>query len=322
MGDQGEDGTISAERAARASDIDQASRLLRALPPGWRPYARLARLDRPIGTWLLLLPCWHGLALALAAGAAPAEWDVLWLAALFAVGALAMRGAGCVLNDIADREYDGRVARTAMRPIPSGEVSLLRAFLFMAALALAGLAVLVQLNAAAIVVSLASLPFVAIYPFMKRITWWPQFFLGLAFNWGALVGWTALAGTLEAPALLLYCAGVFWTLGYDTIYAHQDKEDDALVGVRSTARLFAEDSRRWITAFYVGMVGWLLAAGFFGGLHWSFTLALAPFALALLRQAQDTNLDDPAACLQAFRSNRDAGFLLLGAFCVAIMFGG
>lgn len=322
MNDDGTQGNVSAERAARASDIDRENLLLRALPVGWRPYARLARLDRPIGTWLLLLPCWYGLALAVAAGAAPLDWRTLWYATLFAIGSIAMRGAGCALNDIADRHVDGQVARTATRPIPAGEVSVRRAVLFMSGLMLVGGLVLVQFNLTTIIVGLASLPFAAMYPFMKRITWWPQFFLGLAFNWGALVGWTALAGSLEAPALFLYCAGVFWTLGYDTIYAHQDKEDDALVGVRSTARLFQDDSRRWITAFYVGMLLWLLAAGFFAGLHWSFSFALAPLTFALLRQALDTDLDDPAACLAAFRSNREAGFLLLAAFAVAIVFGG
>lgn len=319
-----EDGqaNISTEQAARASDIVSDSFLLRVLPPGWRPYARLARLDRPIGTWLLLLPCWHGLAFALAAGMGPVDWRVLWYGVLFAIGSLAMRSVGCVLNDIADREYDGRVARTATRPLPSGEVSLVQAYAFMGALAAMGLAVLLQFNWTTVLVALASLPFVAIYPYMKRVTWWPQFFLGLAFNWGALVGWTAIAGTIDAPMFLLYCAGIFWTLGYDTIYAHQDKEDDALIGVRSTARLFAEASRHWITAFYVGMIGWLLIAGFFAGVHWSFSFALAPFAWMLMRQARDTDLDDPAACLRAFKSNRDAGLVLLAAFGVGILFQG
>lgn len=325
MGDKQSEGgepSISADRVAVASDIKEASLILRWLPAGWRPYARLARLDRPIGTWLLLLPCWHGLALALAVGAAPVNGRSLWYGALFAIGALAMRGAGCVLNDIADRNFDGKVARTALRPIPAGEVSVFQAVLFMAALMAIGLAVLLQFNQATIIVAIASLPFVAIYPFMKRITWWPQFFLGLAFNWGALVGWTALAGELSIVPLLLYAAGIFWTLGYDTIYAHQDKDDDALIGVKSTARLFEQDSRRWITAFYVGMIGWLLLMGLAGELHWSFAIALAPFVWALLRQARDTDLDDPIACLAAFRGNREAGLMLLGAFIVAIVFGG
>ncbi len=314
------DGMISAERASRASDIRPDSAILRALPRGWRPYARLARLDRPIGTWLLLLPCWQGLTLALAAGGAPLDWRALWYSALFALGSIVMRGAGCVLNDIADRDFDGRVARTATRPIPAGEVTVRQAVLFMGLLAAIGGVVLLQFNSAAIVVGLASLPFVAIYPFMKRITWWPQFFLGLAFNWGHLIGWTALTGELSAPAILLYCAGVFWTLGYDTIYAHQDKEDDALIGVKSTARLFQHNSRRWIGAFYAGMIGWLLLAGLVAGLHWTFVVGLAPLAWRLMQQATETDLDDPADCLRAFKSNRDAGLLLIAAFALAAVF--
>ena len=313
---------ISAERARRATDIRDESRLLRGLPESWRPYARLARLDRPIGTWLLLLPCWHGLALAVAAGAAPLDWRIPAYAVLFAIGALAMRGAGCVLNDIADRDYDGKVARTALRPIPAGEVSVSQAFLFMGGLCLIGLVVLLPFNLTTIIVAFCSLPFVVIYPFMKRITWWPQLFLGFAFNWGALVGWTALAGSLDAPALTLYAAGIFWTLGYDTIYAHQDKEDDALVGIRSTARLFQENSRRWITAFYGGMTGWLLLTGFLAGLHWAFVAGVAAIAYKLMDQATKTDLDDPAACLQAFKSNRDIGFGLIVAFALAYVFGG
>jgi len=314
------DGMVSADRAARASDIQAESRMMQALPPAWRPYARLARLDRPIGTWLLLLPCWMGLAFALAAGAAPFDWSVLWFAALFAVGSLAMRGAGCVLNDIADRDYDGRVARTALRPLPAGDVTLRQAILFMLALMAIGGAVLLQFNITTMLVSLASLPFVAIYPFMKRITWWPQFFLGLAFNWGALVGWTALADGLSLAPFLLYAAGIFWTLGYDTIYAHQDKEDDALIGVKSTARLFQESSRRWIASFYAAMIGWIVVAGFFAGLHWSFIPALLPAAWMLMRQATETDLDDPEACLAAFKQNRDVGFALIAAFALAALF--
>ncbi len=313
---------LSATRAAGASDIDQQSLVLRTLPPGLRPYARLARLDRPIGTWLLLLPCWHGLGLAIAAGAAPLDYRAFLYALLFAVGALAMRGAGCVLNDIADRNFDGRVARTALRPIPAGEVSVKQAVAFMALLTAIGAAVLFEFNLATILIGLASLPLIAIYPFMKRVTWWPQFFLGLAFNWGALVGWAALAGGLSAPPLLLYLAGIFWTLGYDTIYACQDKEDDALIGVKSTARLFGANARRWIVAFYGAMLGWLLLAGFVGGVHWAYLGGLAVVAWRLMDQATRTDLESPAACLKAFRSNRDVGLLLLAAMLVAALVAG
>lgn len=310
---------ISGDDAGNASDIVRQAWMLRILPAPARPYARLARLDRPIGTWLLLLPCWQGMALALAAGAAEFEWRYLWFAALFAIGSLAMRGAGCTQNDIADRDVDGSVARTSDRPIPSGEVSLRQALMFMAGLMLIGGLVLLQFNWATVIVGLASIPVAAIYPYMKRITWWPQLFLGFAFNWGALVGWTALAGELQLPAVLLYLSGIFWTLGYDTIYAHQDKEDDALVGVKSTARLFQDNSRRWIMSFYAAQVGWLILMGLFGGLHWVFIIGVGLVAWLLMRQAGDTDLNDPKACLAAFRSNRDIGLLVIAALILAAL---
>lgn len=310
---------ISGEPAGNASDIVHQAWMLRILPPAARPYARLARLDRPIGTWLLLLPCWQGMALALAAGAAEFEWRQVWLAVLFAIGALAMRGAGCTQNDIADRDVDGSVARTSDRPIPSGEVSLKQAILFMAGLMAIGGLVLIQLNWAAIIVGLISIPVAAIYPYMKRITWWPQLFLGFAFNWGALVGWTALAGELQLPAILLYLSGIFWTLGYDTIYAHQDKEDDALVGVKSTARLFKDYSRRWIMSFYAAQTGWLMLMGLFAGLHWIFIAGLGLTAWLLMRQAGDTDLNDPKACLAAFKSNRNIGLLVIASLLTAAL---
>jgi len=211
----------------------------RRLPAAWRPYCRLMRLDRPIGTWLLLFPCWWSAALA-AEG-----WPDLWLFALFAIGAVVMRGAGCTVNDWADRDFDGKVARTAARPIPSGAVSPRQALIFLVAQLLVGLLVLLQLNWFAIGVGAASLLLVFPYPFMKRITYWPQAWLGLTFNWGALVGWAAVRGDLTLAPVLLYIAGVFWTLGYDTIYAHQDKEDDILVGVKSTALALGENTVAW-----------------------------------------------------------------------------
>lgn len=312
---------ISGDDATNASDIVREAWMLRILPAPARPYARLARLDRPIGTWLLLLPCWQGMALALAAGVAEFEWRLLWFAVLFAIGSLAMRGAGCTQNDIADRNVDGSVARTSDRPIPSGEVSLRQALLFMVGLITIGGLVLLQFNWAAVIVGLASLPVAAIYPYMKRITWWPQLFLGFAFNWGALVGWTALAGELQLPAVLLYISGIFWTLGYDTIYAHQDKEDDALVGVKSTARLFKNNSRRWILTFYAAQVGWLVLMGFSIGVHWTFIIGIGLIACLLMRQGGDTDLDDPKACLAAFKSNRDVGLLLIAALIAAALAG-
>src|SRR5690348_7052284 len=215
---------------ADPSDIDRGDWVDRLLP-GWaEPYARLARLDRPIGTWLLLFPGWWGIALA-----AP-SWPDPWLLSLFGVGAVAMRGAGCTLNDIADREYDGKVARTRLRPLPSGRVTVAQAVLFMLIQLAVGGAVLLSLNRSSILLGIAVLALIATYPFMKRITYWPQLFLGLNFNWGALVGWTAVTGALAWPAVLLYLGGICWTLGYDTSYAHQDKED------RKSTRLNSNDS--------------------------------------------------------------------------------
>ena len=212
-------------------------------PLSWRPYARLARLDRPIGTWLLLLPCWWSVAMA-AGAQGSASWKTVWLLVLFAIGATAMRGAGCTYNDIVDREFDASVARTRSRPIPSGKVSVKQAWAFLIAQCLIGLVVLLQFNAFAIVVGLASLAIVAAYPFMKRVTYWPQFVLGLAFNWGALMGWAVVMASLGAPAFLLYVGGIAWTLAYDTIYAHQDKEDDILIGLKSTALKFGDRPNR------------------------------------------------------------------------------
>lgn len=321
MTDDAPEPQVSDARAKNASDIARDSWQLRILPQSAKPYARMARLDRPIGTWLLLLPCWQGMALAIAVSGEPLEWRHLWLGLLFGVGALVMRGAGCTQNDIADRDIDGRIARTALRPIPSGEIPVRRAVLFMIALVLIGGLILLQFNWDTVIVGLISIPFAAIYPFMKRITWWPQLFLGLAFNWGALVGWTAIAGPLELPAYLLYAAGVFWTLGYDTIYAYQDIEDDAVAGVKSTARLFESNSRNWITSFYIGQVGWLVLMGFVAGLHWSFLIGVAALAWHLMNQATTTDLDNPADCLKTFKSNRDAGLLLIAALALAAVAG-
>ena len=224
------------------SDMPRGHWIDRVVPAGARPYLRLMRIDRPIGTWLLLLPGWWAIALAAPDGG----WPDFRLLALFAVGAIVMRGAGCVVNDMADRDFDARVARTATRPIPSGAVSLRRAGLLLAGLLVIGLAVLLSLGTLAIWLGVLSLGLVALYPFMKRVTDWPQVWLGLTFNWGALLGWAAATGRIDPPALWLYAGGIAWTMVYDTIYAHQDKEDDALIGVRSTALLFGGASRRWL----------------------------------------------------------------------------
>lgn len=278
-----------------------------------RPYLRLSRLDRPIGTWLLLLPCWWSLALAAPAGG----WPDFRLFALFALGALVMRGAGCTFNDIADRHFDGLVERTRNRPLPSGDVSLGAAIAWLAVQALIGLAILLTLNRTAILLGIASLVLIAIYPFMKRVTWWPQFFLGLAFNWGALMGYGAVRGNVAPTALLLYAAGIAWTLGYDTIYAHQDKEDDALIGVKSTARLLGARTGRWLAVFYAAAMAGLAAAGLAGGLGPWFVLLLLPAAGHLVWQVRTLDIDDAGGCLVRFRANRDFGWLVLAAIVIA-----
>jgi 4-hydroxybenzoate polyprenyltransferase len=291
---------------ADPSDILPGDWVARWLPAPARPYARLARLDRPIGTWLLLFPAWWGTALA-----APG-WPPLWLLLLFAFGAVVMRGAGCTLNDIADRDYDGRVARTRHRPLPSGAVSLREASVFLAVQLALGAAVLFSLNRASILLGLPVIALIATYPFMKRVTYWPQLFLGLNFNWGALIGWTAVAGGLGLPAVLLYLGGICWTLGYDTIYAHQDKEDDVRIGVKSSAIALGSRTRPWLFAFYGGAILLWGAAGTTAGLASLFWLLLVAAALQLGWQAARVDIDDPADCLAKFRSNRLVGWLLLG----------
>jgi len=283
----------------------------RHAPVAIRPYLKLARFDRPIGSWLLLFPCWWSLALAELSRGRP--YPNLWFVALFFIGAFVMRGAGCTWNDIVDRNYDGRVARTAGRPIPSGQVSTFQALLFGVALSLIGFAILIQFNTFTIWLGIASLGLVAIYPFFKRFTFWPQVVLGLTFKWGALVGWSAVYGELSAAPLVLYAGCVLWTIGYDTIYAHQDKEDDALLGLKSTALRFGDATQDWVGGFYAGAVVLWAVAGFLAGAHLIFFTALAIVAIALAWQVTTLDIDDPANCLRRFRSNRDVGWgLFLG----------
>ncbi|MCB2114175.1 MAG: 4-hydroxybenzoate octaprenyltransferase [Parvularculaceae bacterium] len=290
----------------------------RFAPERAKPYLRLMRADRPIGTWLLLIPCWQGLALAGAAGeAAPAKYA--YFAILFAIGAFLMRGAGCAYNDIVDRDFDARVARTSHRPIPSGQISVRTAWLFLAALCLAGLIILLQFNTLTIALGLSSLLLVAAYPFMKRITWWPQAWLGLTFNWGALMGYSAIAGKLGLAPLLLYAAGLAWTLGYDTIYAHQDKEDDALIGVKSSARALGEKTRPAIMAFYAISILLAAGAGLYAGFGGLFLLFLAAPAAHFAWQARRLKIDDSENCLAVFKSNREAGLLVLAALLLAVI---
>jgi 4-hydroxybenzoate polyprenyltransferase len=286
------------------------------LAPAWsRPYLRLSRADRPIGTWLLLLPCFWGVGLAAAAGS-PRAWD-LWIVAGCALGAFLMRGAGCTWNDITDREFDAAVARTRSRPIPSGQVTVRQAYLWMLVQALLAALILFTYNRATIGLGIASLGLVAIYPFAKRFTWWPQVFLGLAFNWGALLAWAAHTGSLGLAALLLYAAGIAWTLFYDTIYAHQDKEDDALIGVKSTARLFGARTKPWLRAFLALSVSLFALAALValvpaGASVPRLMLVLAGvwgFGWHLAWQLARLDIDDPANCLRLFRANRDAGLI-------------
>ena len=290
---------------------DSTGNWVDGLAPEWsRPYLRLARLDRPIGSWLLLLPCWWSAGLA--AVAARQQVD-LWLLVLFFIGAFAMRGAGCTWNDIVDRDLDKRVERTRSRPIPSGQVSVRAAAVFLVLQALVGLAVLLQLDRFAIAVGFASLAIVAVYPFMKRFTYWPQIGLGLAFSWGALMGWAATFWRLDPPAYLLYAGAIAWVIGYDTIYAHQDREDDALIGVKSTAILFGARTKPMLTVCYALAVVLIALAGWLAGGGVLFTLGLVAFAAHLAWQIVRLDIDDPLNCLAVFKSNRDAGLILFAA---------
>jgi len=288
-------------------DIPVGNWIDRWMPAAVRPYLRLMRLDRPIGTWLLLLPCWWGQALA------SDSWPDWKLFLLFGIGAVVMRGAGCTINDIADADFDGKVARTAARPIPSGAVSRKQAALFLVLQLLVGLAVLMQLDRAAILTGAASLFLIFTYPFMKRITYWPQAWLGLAFNWGALVSWAAVQGEIGLPALLLYAAGWFWTLGYDTIYAHQDKEDDQLIGVKSTALRLGANTGRALVLFYGMTIGLLGGAGLAAGENWPFFAMLLPALAHLGWQIRRLEIDNSPRCLALFRANRDFGWIVLAA---------
>jgi 4-hydroxybenzoate polyprenyltransferase len=290
---------------------DSTGNWVDSLAPAWtRPYLRLARLDRPIGSWLLLLPCWWSLGLA---AVSVREQINVWHVLLFFIGAFVMRGAGCTWNDIVDRDLDRQVERTRSRPIPSGQVTVTAAMAFLVLQALIGLAVLVQFNRFAIAAGIASLAIVAIYPFMKRFTHWPQIALGFAFSWGALMGWAAAFGRLDWPALLLYAGAIAWVIGYDTIYAHQDREDDALIGVKSTALLFGEHTTPMLVVFYTLAVALIAVAGWGAGAGVVFSLGLLAFAAHLTWQIRRLDIADPANCLAVFKSNRDAGLILFAA---------
>lgn len=304
--------TTTVSDAVRGNWVD------RYMPARAKPYARMARLDRPIGWWLLLWPCWWSAALA--ADAVGRAYPDPWHLVLFFIGAVAMRGAGCTYNDIVDRDLDAQVARTRSRPIPSGQISVRNAVLFLGAQALIGLIVLLQFNLFAIGVGFASLVAVAIYPFLKRVTDWPQLGLGVAFSWGALMGWAAALGSLGMAPILLYLGCIAWTIGYDTIYAHQDREDDALVGVRSTARLFGARTKPYLIAFYALATVLFAAAFVVAGVGLIAYIGLALGALHLARQVATLNVDDPERCLSIFRSNRDYGWILFAGLLLDAFF--
>jgi 4-hydroxybenzoate polyprenyltransferase len=287
------------------ADAPRANWVDRYAPVSWRPYLRLGRFDRPIGGWLLLFPCWWSQALAeIGSGKPYPRLDYLLL---FAIGAFVMRASGCAFNDYVDRDIDAKVHRTANRPLPSGQISPTMALVFVVITAFIGLAVLLQFNTFTIALAILSLPVVAAYPYAKRLTPFPQFVLGMVFSWGALAGWAAIKGSLGAPALILFAGGVLWTVGYDTIYAHQDKEDDALLGIGSTAIKFGEDTVSYVGVLYLSAVGLWLLAGALAGMHLIYYLALTLVFLQMSWQVSTLDINDPANCLRRFRSNRDVG---------------
>ncbi|MEM8752883.1 MAG: 4-hydroxybenzoate octaprenyltransferase [Pseudomonadota bacterium] len=302
----------------RVADATRKNWVDRFCPRWSRPWLRLSRADRPAGTWLLLLPCWQSLALAIAATGWRTE-DV-WFFAAMGIGAFLMRGAGCTWNDYTDRGFDGAVERTKSRPIPAGQVSPRGALVWMCAQAILAFFILITFNMFSIALGVLALLPVAIYPFMKRVTWWPQVFLGLAFNWGALMGWAVHMNGLSAAPVILYLAGIAWTLHYDTIYAHQDKEDDALIGVKSTARLFGDDTARWLRVFAALATAGAAAAAALslsGPALWTAMAGVAAYGAHMAWQLMRLDVDDPDLCLKLFRANRDTGLILFAGFFAA-----
>tara|TARA_B100001093_G_scaffold447158_1_gene451903 strand:+ start:165 stop:1085 length:921 start_codon:yes stop_codon:yes gene_type:complete len=298
------------------SDIAKGDWIDQKLPSPVQPYLRLARVDRPIGIWLLAIPCWWGMGLACNLMNIFPSWDAAVLALIFLIGATLMRSAGCTWNDILDRHIDSKVSRTASRPLASGAISVARAIIFMGLLLLVSASILVTLNEFTRILATSSLILVAIYPAMKRITFWPQAFLGITFNWGVLVGFAAITGTLMPATFVLYAAAFFWTLGYDTIYAHQDKEDDALIGVMSTALKFGSTSKAWISGFYILAMTCFVLTGLLADLGPTYFLLLAVPAGLLTIQVYSVNLDDPKSCLLHFRANTQIGCWILAALVI------
>ncbi|WP_410010939.1 4-hydroxybenzoate octaprenyltransferase [Rhizobium sp. NRK18] len=309
------------QHTQRVSDAPSDNFVYRLLPPGLWPYAQLARWDRPIGWQLLMWPCFWSAALAANARAAVHTFSgsqLVWHLLLFFIGAVAMRGAGCTYNDLVDHKIDAKVERTRSRPLPSGRVTRMQAKAFIVLQALVGLLVLLQFNWFTVVLGVCSLVVIAIYPFAKRFTDWPQFFLGLAFSWGALMGWAAAFGSLSAAPLVLYAAAIFWTIGYDTIYAHQDKEDDALIGVRSTARLFGENTRIWLAGLYGATVVLIAAACILAGAGFVVYLGLIVGAGLLAWQIAVIDIDDGEQCLKLFKFNNKVGAVIFLGMLIAI----
>ena len=305
---------VSQGKADNVADAVPANWVDRYAPAWLLPYLRLARADRPIGFWLLALPCFWSVALA--GRSVDAPYPDPWLLLLFAVGAIAMRAAGCTYNDIVDRDIDAQVARTQSRPLPSGQVSVAAAVVFMLGLCFVGLAVLLSLNTFSILLGLGVIPIVAFYPFMKRISHWPQAVLGLAFNWGALMGWAAVLGHLDPAPLVLYAGAIAWTIGYDTIYAHQDREDDALIGMKSTALRFGSATQTWLSLFYAFAWSAMMMAGLLSGAGLVFLTVMGIAGAQLGWQIMTLDIDDAENCLARFRSNRDFGLLIFVAVVI------
>jgi 4-hydroxybenzoate polyprenyltransferase len=302
---------VAQGKSAAVADAAQTNIVDRFAPSILLPYLRLARADRPTGSWLLAIPCFWSVALAARSIGAP--YPDPWLLVLFAIGAIVMRAAGCTYNDLVDEDIDAQVARTQTRPLPSGQVTRRAAMIFMFALCFIGLAVLVSFNSFTIWLGLGVIPIVALYPMVKRYSYWPQVVLGLAFNWGALMGYAAGLGRIEWPAFVLYGGAIAWTIGYDTIYAHQDRDDDALIGLKSTALRFGRATKAWLIGFYT--IAWLgiTAAGLLSGAEIVFLLGMGAAGAHLMWQVATLDIDDPENCLKRFRSNRDFGAIVFAA---------
>ena len=309
----------------RVSDALYSNWVDRHCPSWSKPFLKLSRIDRPIGTWLLLLPCWWGSALAICSNSGHFNYHDYWILLACTIGAILMRGAGCTWNDINDRHFDAKVVRTKLRPLPSGQISMNHALVWLLIQLSLSFLILLTFNQVAILVGLISLIPVAIYPFAKRFTWWPQFFLGISFNWGILLSFAAHTDTIEASAIVLYCAGIFWTLFYDTIYAFQDTEDDALIGLKSTALLFGDNAKYWL-AFFICIIFLMMQLSFslISQLHFVSEAALrcgsVIFCFHLIWQLWKLDIYDSDLCLKLFRANRNSGLIIIFFALISVVF--